>query len=152
MVAPGWFHNGEARLYEAARLKAEDDLDWMYSVAPTLLDLGANPMDPDAGGGKGWEYTDRQIAAAERARPIRRALVLLSGRDQTVIRLRFEPCGYRGPAAVDYLMAYGPKLAAIVRHFRPEGTKTERRLRAECWVAEAVRAYVEASMTRGVAA
>jgi len=135
-------------MYDMTRLRAEDDLDWMYSVAPTLLDLGANPMDPDAGGGKGWEYTDRQIAAAERARPIRRALMLLSNREQLVIRLRFEPCAYSGPAAVDYLMAYGPKLAAVVRRFRPEGGKAERRLRAECWVAEAVAAYVAATMAR----
>ena len=138
-------------MYDLSRLKAEDDLDWFFSVAPTLLDLGANPMDPDSRGGRGWEYTDRQIAAATRALPIRRALLRLTGRDQTVLALRFTPCAYSGPSSVDYLMAYGPKLAAIVRHFRPEGAKAERRLRAECWVAEAVGCYVMAHVVRRAA-
>ena len=147
-------------MYDLSRLKAEDDLDWFFSVAPTLLDLGANPMDPDSRGGRGWEYTDRQIAAATRALPIRRALLRLSQRDQTVLALRFTPCAYSGPSAVDYLMAYGPKLAAVVRHFRPEGAKAERRLgakaerrlRAECWVSEAVGCYVMAHVVRRAAA
>ncbi len=133
-------------------MHAEADLSWYYTVLPTMIEIGAQDIDPDSVRtvAKSGHYTDRQMRAVERARPIRQTLSAIGTRSRQVLRLSFEPRAYRGAHAVDYLLPYGPRLAGIVWAMRPKGdTKSEKRARAEAWRAEALRDFCEARAARG---
>ena len=128
----------------AEKLRAEADLAWLFEVAPTLLEVAAMDLSKVHIARQGWEYSDRQIDAVSRARPLRAALAQLERRQRTALRLRFEPRTYRNEAAKRYLIEFGPQLAAVVMHFGRRWRSDERHVRAELLVAQSLTAFCRA--------
>lgn len=131
--------------------QAEAELEWLFAVAPALLDIGCQSYDPDARGDTpGWEYSDRQIEATTKAKHLREAFERLTKRQQEVLTVYYTPTSFVGDDFADYKANYGPRIAAVIRELNPDNKgnkdKESRRLRdlqAQVWVRNAQKAYVE---------
>jgi hypothetical protein len=131
-------------------LRAEAELDWYFNEAATMLELSA--IDPGAVivSATHDHYTDVQMHVIDRARPILQALRRCTQRTQMVLSLAYTRRVWRAEKDhhgvsphYDYEEVYGARLAAIVRHYRMNGTVDEKLAMADAMRTEAVRLFAE---------